>query len=388
MIRSRLIYLALLIAAFVFSQALYDSISLFTLAVVLLLPLISLLCLLISLALVKVQALPAPAQVKRMQPAAMKILIQSKTPLMLPMMKFQVTTANSQGDAAVKGFTFAQYRSFGRTVVEIPLQFNVRGIYKVGIDAGDFYDFLRIFRIRRKIGQKSYVTVYPRNLQLELPLNPKRREQENTSTAGGRETKDNGDLSGIREFNEYDTLRNVHWKLSARLSKMIVKTYWENSCDNIMVLADLFPYEENRLLNRHLTDSVAEIVLEVCSLLAEQGVRTTLGYSTYDSLLHLQSIHTTEEQLLAADQFAMAPMMDAGHLEQALGEVDFASLQGGALYVVSSMPTEDLENCLRAHLRGLSCDLQCFAIRPEAEPARNAQMTVMTLDELEGGGRR
>jgi hypothetical protein len=37
MLRSRLIYLALLIAAFIFSQALYDSISLFTLAVVLLL---------------------------------------------------------------------------------------------------------------------------------------------------------------------------------------------------------------------------------------------------------------------------------------------------------------------------------------------------------------
>ena len=388
MVRSRLIYLALLIAAFVFSQALYDSISLFTLAVVILLPLISLLCLLISLMLVKVQILPAPAQVKRLQPAAMKILIQSKTPLMLPMMRFRVTTSNPLGDAAVKGFTFAHYRSFGKTLVEIPLKFNVRGIYKVGIDSVDFYDFLRIFRIRRKIGQKSYVTVYPRNLHMELPLNPSRQEQENTSTAGGRETKSNGDLSGIREFNEYDTLRNVHWKLSARLSKMIVKTYWENSCDNIMVLADLFPYEEDHLLNRHLTDSVTEIVLEVCSLLAEQGVQTTLGYPTYDTLLRLQSIHTTEEQMLAADDFGMAPMMDSGHLEQALNELDFASLQGGALYVVSSMPAEDLERCLRAHLRGLSCDLQCFAVRPVIEPACNAKMKVMTLDELEGGALR
>lgn len=49
MTRSRLIYLGLLIGAFVFSQALYDSISLFTLALVLLIPLISLICLLISL---------------------------------------------------------------------------------------------------------------------------------------------------------------------------------------------------------------------------------------------------------------------------------------------------------------------------------------------------
>ena len=60
MTRSRLIYTALLIAAFIFSQALYDSISLFTLAVVLLIPLVSFLCLLASASLVKIEVDPCP----------------------------------------------------------------------------------------------------------------------------------------------------------------------------------------------------------------------------------------------------------------------------------------------------------------------------------------
>ena len=223
MTRSRLIYAALLIAAFIFSQALYDSISLFTLAVVLLIPLISLLCLLISLSLVKIKAEPAPARVARMSKTSLRVVIRSKTPLMLPMMKFYAYVSNPQGDASVLGYTVVNYRAFGQTVVDIPLQFNLRGLYKVGLDYVEFYDFLRLFRIKRRLRKESYLTVAPRNLKVTLPVQAISREQENTLTAGGRETKNGGDLSGIREFNEYDTLRQVHWKLSAKTGKLILR---------------------------------------------------------------------------------------------------------------------------------------------------------------------
>ncbi len=388
MLRSRLIYLALLIAAFIFSQALYDSISLFTLAVVLLIPLISLLCLLVSLPLVKISVEPAPARISRMRGAMMRIIIRSKTPLMLPMMKFFFTVSSPEGDAAVPGYSVVNYRAFGQTVVEIPLRFNVRGLYKVGVDYVELYDFLRLFRIKRRIHKFSHLTAAPRSLKVTLPVQAISREQENTLTAGGRETQNGGDLSGIREFNEYDTLRRVHWKLSARLSKMVVKTYWENACDNIMVLADLFPYEEGRLLNRRLTDCVAEIVLEIGALLAEQKVRTSLAYPSYDASLRLHSISTPDEQVVAADSFAMAPMMEGGSLEQILPEVDFNSLQGGALYVVSSMPPEELDKCLRPYVRGLNCELQYLVVRPGAEAPFGNHMKVITLNELEQGGDR
>lgn len=388
MLRSRLIYLALLIAAFIFSQALYDSISLFTLAVVLLIPLISLLCLLVSQPLVKVSVEPAPARINRMRGAVMKATIRSKTPLMLPMVKFFFAVSSPEGDAAVPGYSVVHYRAFGETIVEIPLYFSVRGLYKVGVDYVEFYDFLRLFRIKRRIQKFSHLTAAPRNLKVTLPVRAISREQENTLTSGGRETQNGGDLSGIREFNENDTLRRVHWKLSARLSKMIVKTYWENACDNIMVLADLFSYEEDRLLNRRLTDCVTEIVLEMCSLLAEQGVRTSLAYPSYDLMLQVDSISSAEEQIAAADSFAMAPMVEGSHLEQILQEVDFNALQGGALYVVSSMPPEELDKTLRPYVRGLNCELQYLVVRPGAEASVGRHTKVISLNELERGGER
>lgn len=383
MARSRLIYLVLLAGAFVFSQALYDSISLFTLAVVLLIPVISLICLLISLPLVRIELESIPAREERLHPFAIRLVIRSKTPVMLPMMKFFLRVNNRDGDAAVPGYALVHYRAFGATTLDVPLKFQVRGLYKIGVDSVVFYDFLRLFSIKKRLSRRNVVVIAPRKLRNELPLHASRQEQDSTVSAGGRETKYTGDIAGIREFNENDTLRQVHWKLSARLSKMIVKTYWENTSDNIVVLADLFPYEEDRLANRRLTDCVVEIALALTEQLAESSIRSTLGYPNYESMLHLSGITGPEDQILAAEEFSMTPMMELGTLEESLSALDFTALQGGALYLISSMPAKRLVECLEPYLRGISCTVQYLVVRPEAEAEQGPDMKVLTLTEME-----
>lgn len=346
-------------------------------------PLISLLCLLLSLLLVKIELDPVPGRENRLHRFSVRAVISSKTPVMLPMMKFFLRVNSPDGDQAVPGYAVVHYRAFGKTYLDIPVEFSVRGLYKIGIDSVVFYDFLRLFSIKRRLSRGNMVVVTPRDLQMELPVHSSRQEQENTVTAGGHETQNSGDMAGIREFNEYDTLRQVHWKLSARLSKMIVKTYWENSCDNIMVLADLFPYEPEHLVNRRLTDCVVEIALDITGKMAQDGIRCTLGYPNYGSMLYQHSITTAEEQVLASKDFAMSPMMEAGSLEESLAELDFSALQGGALYIVTSMPPERLEECMEPYLRGINCELQYLVVRPTAEPERGVHMKVLTLTEME-----
>ncbi len=383
MLRSRLIYLGLLIGAFIFSQALFDSISLFTLALVLVIPFFSLLCLLISMLLIRIEAELPPERVERLADFSIKMKIISRTPIMLPMIKIKHFTNAPEGDRAVSGVSVVQYAAVGTTTLEIPLKFQVRGLYKVGVESVVFYDFLRLFSIRRKVGKEGAVVVGPRNLALNFAVEPARQEQENTATAGGQETRNSGDISGIREFNEYDTLRQVHWKLSARLSKMIVKTYWENSCDNIMVLADLFPHEEDQRQNRHLTDCVVEIARQVTSALAEQGARSTLAYAGPGGALQTHSIGNPAEQMLADEQFAMSPMPAGGRIYETLREMDVGALQGGALYVVSSMDSKTLWETVSEELEGINCKVQYLVVRPQIQQEYGSDMKVITLSELE-----
>ena len=93
-----------------------------------------------------------------------------------------------------------------------------------------------------------------------------------------------------------------------------------------------------------------------------------------------------EEQMVAADQLFMNPMKDSGRLEQALHDLDLSVLQGGALYVVTSMPSDDLKNCMETYLRGINCEQEFLVVRPEEEPVRLENMKVLALSDLEKGG--
>ncbi|MBQ6823837.1 MAG: hypothetical protein IJP27_04230, partial [Clostridia bacterium] len=90
-----------------------------------------------------------------------------------------------------------------------------------------------------------------------------------------------------------------------------------------------------------------------------------------------------EEQVMAADEFAMTPMMEMGHLQESLSEMDFTSLQGGALYLVTSMPADAVLECMEPYLRGVNCEVQYLVIRPEEEPERGPNMKVLSLGEME-----
>ena len=383
MVRSRLIYLGLLIGAFIFSQALYDSISLFTLALVLVIPLFSLLCLLISMALIKVEAEEAPAQKRRLELFYIRLIIESRTPLMLPMLKVRFKVNAPEGDRAVPGQSIVRYAAFGKTTLSLPFEFQVRGLYEIGVESVIFYDFLRLFSIKRKINKVAPVVIGPRDLAIDFPVHTAHQEQENTVTAGGKETRNIGDISGIREFNENDTLRQVHWKLSARLSKMIVKTYWENSCDNIVILSDLFAHENDRLLDRRLTDCVVEITRRVSYVLIEQGARCTLAYPTPAEKLHTNSISNFAENMLADDALHMTPMIDFGNIHEAMRELNLSALQDGALYVISSLECKRLYETIMQQLEGINCHVEFLAVRPEPEAEYGKNMKVITLAELE-----
>ncbi len=149
------------------------------------------------------------------------------------------------------------------------------------------------------------------------------------------------------------------------------------------LLADVFPYEEQKLLNRRLTDGVVELGLALSLKMAESGIRNTLGYADYEHLLNCKSIGNAAEWLQHTADFAMNPMPDRGTLEQTLSNLDAAALQGGALYIITSMPPEDLERSAADYLRGLNCSLNYLVLRPEEEAPRGENMKIITLRELE-----
>jgi uncharacterized protein (DUF58 family) len=135
-----------------------------------------------------------------------------------------------------------------RTVVTLPaqgtrnwkvsMQCARRGIYSAGplrITTGDPFG---LFRITKIFGDRQQVLVLPRPEELPYFWSPvaqlpgegivRRRTHYVTPNA-----------SGVREYHPGDTYNRIHWRTTARLGRLMVKTFEMDPTSNVWVLMDL-----------------------------------------------------------------------------------------------------------------------------------------------------
>ncbi len=87
MYKSRLIYLAIIVASFIFSQALYEPVSYMTFIIVLILPVISVVLALLSYPLIKIKISASRTDVFRFEDFAVKISVKNYSPFISPSFK-------------------------------------------------------------------------------------------------------------------------------------------------------------------------------------------------------------------------------------------------------------------------------------------------------------
>ncbi|MBO4359606.1 MAG: DUF58 domain-containing protein [Eubacteriaceae bacterium] len=96
----------------------------------------------------------------------------------------------------------------------------------------------------------------------------------------------------LREYTEQDSLRQVHWKLSGKLDKLIVRDGSLPVAKSILVFWD----RNARSVTPAEADAMAEVFCSVCQVLSDMGVRYTLGYSTPEGCV-MEEVDDTEDLL-------------------------------------------------------------------------------------------
>lgn len=103
-----------------------------------------------------------------------------------------------------------------------------RGEYEIGAAALEGVDLFGLIRIRIE-GKKlktalSSVVVYPKTYELEQRLLDLRMN-EGAEDGAKRDAGEVSSIADLREWRDGDSLKRVHWKLSARMRKTIVKEF-------------------------------------------------------------------------------------------------------------------------------------------------------------------
>lgn len=115
-----------------------------------------------------------------------------------------------------------------------------RGVYELGpviLESGDPYGF---FTHKKTLRLPGKMVVYPRIFDLlDFPTLPSGSTAQMGLVSGKRQG-DIGDYFGIREYQQGDSLRTVHWRATARQNKLVVKQFEKLASSEVTLLLDLY----------------------------------------------------------------------------------------------------------------------------------------------------
>ena len=124
-----------------------------------------------------------------------------------------------------------------------PLRFQVdfvikyRGVYQLGLESLEVFDFLGLFRLRRKLSTKFEVIAYPRITELEhmqIAVHLLSKAPANLALS----QEDYADYTDVRPYEPSDPIKKVHWKLTAKRGEWIVKNYQSSVLNSIAIMLD------------------------------------------------------------------------------------------------------------------------------------------------------
>ncbi len=159
----------------------------------------------------------------------------------------------------VRNFSLSPFR--GKTY-SLELICNFRGNYEIGINSVEFEDFLGLFTFKYKIFEPKYVTVYPRIVRLDRFF-LKTDFMSDTHSVLNTKNEDMSTVSDVRKYAYGDSLKRVHWKLTAKSGNIMVKKFQSTSETSAIMLLDLRKNTMENSQNIILEDKLIETVVSV-----------------------------------------------------------------------------------------------------------------------------
>ncbi|WP_129336850.1 DUF58 domain-containing protein [Cellulomonas endophytica] len=118
-----------------------------------------------------------------------------------------------------------------------------RGVWELGPLTVTRTDVFGVVRVRRAVGGVTAVRVWPRTVPLAAPRDTLPAEPERAALGALSPAADD---AALRDYREGDDLRRVHWRTSARLGELVVRTDERSGTRPATVLLDV-PVDDDAL---------------------------------------------------------------------------------------------------------------------------------------------
>lgn len=181
------------------------------------------------------------------------------------------------------------------------------GSYYIGIQAITIRDFFNLFSISFNAIENPKILVYPKIRELGQD-NENNSLLETTESIVSKTNKDPSIFSNVREYQAGDSLKTIHWKLSAKQGELLTKQYEGsvNSRTKIIINSDSLPFSFEQ--NVVMQDYIIEGVIATIKYLLENNTPASLVYYKFEN----QYISGSNNNDFGQFYSALANMMFSG----------------------------------------------------------------------------
>ncbi|MCL1880694.1 MAG: DUF58 domain-containing protein, partial [Oscillospiraceae bacterium] len=238
----RIFFVVTIVVLFVLCFAYHSRLMPLLLLAVILLCGFSFLIALVARAFFVVEVQNGESQIRRKSSVFLKLRIKNRFIMPLaPLCVYVKVLENGKYDSQKK-MLISTLHPFKEIALNIQNDAVFRGQYTIGLEKVQFYDLLKIFKFSVKQKIPWELTVYPREMPIdeELLADENEEEPDVTNTKPYGFNKDT--FSYLREYKTGETLRHIHWKMSARFahddSSLIVKQMEANHDRAALIFCD------------------------------------------------------------------------------------------------------------------------------------------------------
>ena len=317
MLKNRVFYVLLLAAAaliYIFTNTYY---TLTLLAVCVVLPVVSLVLMLIAGRGISIElSLPQTAEKKA---ASLTYRINNPGRYPVARITFRIRMENQMTGAARERRVSATAGSRETVTAELSLQNSKVGTVVVSTAKIRVYDAFGLFVFRKPDLQDQAVIIYPdmRNVEVHMEK-PVENTGDGSRYSPDRPGQDVSEIFALREYVPGDEIRKIHWKLSGKTDRTMVRDFSLPLNYSVFLLLELTRGSEE------LVDAQVEIFLALSRTLLENGISHNMGwYDAAEERFNVDELDDFEELELAA-----AGVLSSYAAEESGAALDFYSASG------------------------------------------------------------
>ena len=181
----------------------------------------------------------------------------------------------------------------GKQVIEIQGRSQWCGCIRFALNSWKSFDFFGICSRKRKTELCSCTVVMPEKQKQDFSFLTKEGfDMESFRYSGSRPGDDPGETFDIREYREGDSIRQIHWKLTGKIDRLMIREKSFPVDDTVLILAEAFLPEKDP----GTAQTLAEVFAAVLSSFMEQGISCQAGvYDGSTGRFYIEKLRIQED---------------------------------------------------------------------------------------------